>query len=245
MREGAVPRALPSEPQRGVMIGLASSGRLIPPELVVSMGCQIPPTQLNVGYFCAKGLPVDKAREFIADSAIKVKSKYLWFVDDDVLPPPNTLRRLVYILENNPNDVMVAGGIYCTKSDPPSPCIFREPGLGSFWNWKVGEVFEVHSMGAGCMMINCEVFNHLSKPYFPWPEELSNEVNGKNNMVSEDVSFCMAVRAAGFRIAAHGGILCDHMDTTTGRIYQLPLNSYPYKVEAKEPQEEVNSDKKE
>src|SRR5271169_2517006 len=175
---GAIPDCLPSEAQRGLMIGLASSGRLIPPEMIVSMGCQPPPTQLNVGYFLAKGLTIDKARDFVAKSALEVKSKYLWFVDDDVLSPPNTLRRLHYILENNP-DVMVAGGVYCTKTEPTSPVLFMEAGLGPFWRWKVGQVFEVHSMGAGCMMINCEVFKELGEPpYFPWPEDFSNEVNG-------------------------------------------------------------------
>jgi GT2 family glycosyltransferase len=244
---GAVPNYIPVEAEVGVMIAFASSGRLITPEMVIAMAMQYPPTQLNVGFLCVKGLPVKDAREHLAKEALKAKSKYLWFVDDDTIPPPNTLRRLVYILENNP-DVMVAGGVYVCKADPPTPVVFRKTGLGPFWHWKVGEVFEVESMGAGCMLINCEVFKHLTPPYFPWPEEFSDEVNGKSNAVSEDVSFCRKVREAGFRIAAHGGILCDHFDVTTGRTFQLPSDSYPYQpnlVEQNDVVAQQDSDKKE
>lgn len=242
---GAVPSYIPAEAKVGVLIAFASSGRLITPEMVIAMGMQYPPPQLNIGYLAVKGLSVDKAREEIARQAIERKAKYLWFVDDDTVPPPNTLRRLVYVLENNP-DVMVVGGVYVTKTDPPTPVVFREPGLGPFWKWKVGEVFEVESMGAGCMLINMEVFKHLEAPYFPWTEDYSSEINGKSNVVSEDVAFCRKVRAAGYRVAAHGGILCDHFDIQTGRTFYLPEDSYPYQpilAEQTEPSAQQDSEK--
>lgn len=218
---------LPSNAKVGVMIGMPSSGQLISPDMVIALSMQPPPTQMSVGYLCIKGLPVQDARERIVLSALEMKAKYLWFVDDDTIPPPNALRRLIYILENNP-DVMVAGGVYVGKMTPPSPVIFMEPGLGPYWNWKVGEVFEVVSMGAGCMLINCEVFQKLTPPYFPWNEDYPDAVGGPTNVTSEDVNFCKAVRAAGFKVVAHGGILCDHFNRQDGMVYSLPADSFPF-----------------
>jgi hypothetical protein len=219
--------SLPEGTSIGVLIGMASNGRLITPEMVVAMSMQPPPPHLISGFLCIKGKPVEDARELVVEEALKHNTKYLWFVDDDTIPPPNTLRRLIYVLENNP-DVMVAGGVYVTKTDPPSPVLFRGPGLGSFWRWKVNDVFEVTSMGAGCMLINCEVFKHLKPPYFPWPKTFSTDSQIPSTSVSEDVSFCNAVRGAGYKVVAHGGVLCDHFEASTGRTFQLPLDSYPY-----------------
>lgn len=223
----AVPKELPSDYRVGCLIGLASNRKLVPRELIVAMGMQPPPTHLSTGTLMVVDQPVERARELIAEAAVNAKAKYLWFIDDDTIPPPNALRRLHYVLENNPQ-VMAAGGVYMTKCDPPGPVIFRGMGLGPFWQWKVGEVFAVTGMGAGCMLIKCEVFDKLAKPWFPWIETNSSDPRIPSVTVSEDISFCNAVRAAGFEIVAHGGVLCDHYDHSTGKTFQLPEDSYPY-----------------
>lgn len=231
-QKSVVPSELPSSKVHGVgcLIALACSGRLITPELVVAMTVQPLQTHMGSAYYCVKGKRVEEARELLADKAQEIGARYLWFVDDDTIPPPNSLRRLMYVLENNP-DVMVCGGVYVTKSDPPQPVVFRGMGLGSFWHWKRGDIFEVTGMGAGCMLINCEVFKHLKKPYFPWVDSPSEDALKPSVLISEDISFCNAVRDAGFKIFAHGGVLCDHFDVATGITYQLPADSYPMRAD--------------
>lgn len=230
----AVPGMLPEGFQTGCLIGLASNRKLVPRELIVAMGMQPPPTHLSTGYLMVTGKPVEEARELLADAAVKAKAKYLWFVDDDTIPPPNALRRLHYVLENNP-DIMAAGGVYMTKCDPPGPVVFRGMGLGPFWRWKVGEVFEVTGIGAGCLLIKCEVFSKIKKPWFPWTEDNSATPQIPSVTISEDINFCNAVRSAGYRIVAHGGVLCDHYDSETGQTYALPLNTYPYQPRNENP----------
>lgn len=223
-----LPNRLPKEAKSkvGVLVGLACSGRLITPELVVAMALQPPPTHFSNAYLVVKGLPVDQARCVLAEKALEVGAKYLWFVDDDTIPPPNTLQRLVTVLENYP-EIKVIGGIYVTKAEVPQPVVFRGEGLGSFWEWKKGEIFEVSSMGAGCMLIRTEIFQNLPKPWFEFIDVPSFEPSIPGIKVSEDVSFCNKVRAAGFLVYAHGGILCEHFDCETGKTYSLPLDSYP------------------
>jgi hypothetical protein len=44
---------------------------------------------------------------------------------------------------------------------------------------------------------------------------------------NEDSYFCIKVKQAGFKMLAHGGVLCPHWDYKTGFAYVLPVNSYP------------------
>ena len=229
-----LPGALPKEAKNkvGVLIGLACSGRLIPPELVVSMSMQPAPTHFSHGFLIVKGLPVDKARCILAEKALEIGAKYLWFVDDDTIPPPNALQRLVYTLDNYP-EMKAIGGIYVTKAPVPQPVVFRGEGLGSFWHWKQGEIFEVTGIGAGCLLIATDVFKELPKPWFEFQEFLSRDCEVPSHLVSEDISFCNKVREAGYRVFAHGGILCDHFDCETGKTYQMAPDSYPMRPETK------------
>jgi hypothetical protein len=224
---GAVPNALPNDLNGiGVLIGLACSGRLIPPELVVSMMMQRCPTHFSEGYLLVKGKPVEEARNLLAQKALEMNAKYLFFIDDDTIAPPNSLQRLIYVLDNAP-DIAAIGGVYCTKADVPAPVVFRGMGKGSFWNWKKGDIFEVTGIGAGCLLIRTEIFHKLTYPWFKFDTELSYDHGKPSSSVSEDIYFCNAVRAAGYKVFAHGGILCDHYDPKTNKMVRMPEDSYP------------------
>jgi hypothetical protein len=224
---GAVPTEIPKDLSGvGCLIGLACSGRLIPPELVISMAMQRCPTHCSEGYLMVKGHPVDQARNILAQKALEMGSKYLWFIDDDTIPPPNSLVRLMYILDNEPS-IKAIGGVYCTKSECPAPVAYRGQGKGAYWNWKKGDIFEVTGIGAGCLLISTDVFKELPYPWFKFEEEIVYEVGKPSHYVSEDIYFCNAVRAAGYKVFAHGGILCDHYDPKTGKMVRMPEDSYP------------------
>jgi len=210
----------------GLAVGLAVSGRLVTPEMIVAMGTQSYPVHLSTGYIMIKGLPVEEARCVAVDEAIKVGAKYLWFVDDDTIPPSHAARALIYQLENNP-DAMVCGGLYVTKEDIPQPVVFQGIGLGSYWHWKKGDVFECTGMGAGCMMIRTEVFKTLEKPYFKFIRDIPSDINHGSSCISEDIYFCEMVRKEGYKVLAHGGVLCRHFDVNTGRVFGFPDDCYP------------------
>jgi len=229
---GAIPTSLPQELKHkvGVLVGLACSGRPIPPEMVVAMAMQPNPTHFSPAYLVVKGLPVAEARCVLAKKALEIKAKYLWFIDDDTIPPPNTLQRLVYVLENHP-EIKAIGGVYCTRAEVPQPVVFRGMGLGSFWHWKKNDIFEVTGIGAGCLLIATDVFYQIPEPWFEFQESRSNIPEVPSTLISEDISFCNKVRAAGFKVFAHGGVLCDHHDIATGKTYQMAPDSYPMRPE--------------
>ena len=172
---------------------------------------------MNLSISALKGIEVGEARCQIAQHAIDLKAKYLFFLDDDTAPPYFAARRLIYALEQAGPEVMVAGGIYANKhSYPPEPMVFLQDGDGPHWKWKYGDVFECGSIGTGCMMIKTEVFQYLEKPWFATINECfsSGEYGAHVHKLemTDDLYFCEKVRKAGFKILADGGVLCVHWD---------------------------------
>lgn len=217
--------------RKGLTIGLALCGRPVTPEWAIAYASLNFPANMNVTVSALKGIEVGEARCRIAKHALECKSKYLFFLDDDTAPPYFTIRRLVYALEQADDDVMVAGGIYFSKQDPPEPMIFQNDGEGPFWKWKVGDVFPVSSMGTGCMLIKTEVFKHLPEPWFRTVNECPDlDPSGEDVRkleITDDLYFCKLVRDAGFRLIADGGVQCIHWDVNTGKHFALPEGSYP------------------
>jgi hypothetical protein len=217
----------------GIFIGLPTNRPLVPFDWMVAMGEQEYPGQFSRVQGIVKNEPIDVARNIIAEKALSIGAKYLWFVDDDTIPPHDALRKLTYILDNYPK-IKAIGGIACTKTNPPLPTVFRGDGAGPFMHWKAGDIFEVTSIGACCLLINVDVLKELPQPWFAFTKgEVIEGVPIINNRNGEDIEFCKKVRAAGYHVFAHGGVICDHWDVDVNPpvIYRLQPDSFPYNQE--------------
>src|SRR5580765_1973555 len=120
----------------GLMIAVPLSGNPLVPEWAFAFHQLHPPMDYNVEFALVKGKPVDEARNYLVEQAIAKKVKYLFFIDEDVTPPAHAVRQLIYHLEHF-DDFAVAGGIYCHKSPPQMPMVFRGNGQGPYWDWKL------------------------------------------------------------------------------------------------------------
>ncbi len=210
----------------GIAVGIASSGRNCPVEWAIALATQSYPVNTGISWIHVVGDSIDNARERIVEEALKVNSRYIWFIDDDTVPPIDAARKLMYVLDQEEakgSDVMVCGGVYCVKQDPPQPLVFMSPNAGPHWKWRAGDVFECWGLGTGCMMIRAEIFKHLEKPWF----KTTSEVGFTE---TDDLYFCSKVAKAGFKIMCHGGVLCRHWDMKNGLIYTLPKKSYPMEL---------------
>lgn len=220
------------------MIGVSTPHRvingrleLITPQWQRSRMFLTQPLGYNLAEIFMDGYQIDVARCNAVDLAIERKYKYLFFLDNDVIIPANTLRVLIYHADNNP-DLFVFSGVYFTKRHPPEPLIWREElGAGVSWNWKLGDVLkDVIAVGCGCMLIRCSVFEKLEKPYFnTFTEFVDNQMGGEaEHRIGEDVWFCkQVVEKTGTRILVDTGLQCLHIDKTTGEIYGIPKDCYP------------------
>jgi hypothetical protein len=226
---------------RGIAVGIPLLRRPTVPEWGIALAVQAWPINSRLHYLIAKNQEIADARTTIVEQALERKVRYLWFLDDDVAVPHFAISKLVYELgqrQLRDPSIKIIGGIYCIKADPPQPIVFRRSTDGPFWDWKVGDVFECDGIGGGCMLIDMELFAHLPKPWFKTVDEVSdeqyqfspladNKTFALKQQGNEDSYFCHKVREAGFKILAHGGILCDHWDAVGGIAYSLPPDSYP------------------
>ena len=218
--------------QVGIAIGIPFGGRLVHPKWALSFKTLDFPVNTTQTVISVEGKDVTSARNDIVQTAIEQKCKYLFFLDDDVLVPRQTIQALGYLLDQSDDNTMVSTGIYCTKTHVPAPVIYRDDNPGAFWDWQINQVFEVDACGAGCMMINMKVFESLEAPYFR-TEEGYKDISGEPilHAVSEDIYFCRSVRAKGFKIKAHGSIVCPHYDEIQKKFFTLPEDSLPVKRE--------------
>lgn len=223
---------------KGLAVGVVSNGR--PVDLrwaasLTSLTANSSPLGMNTGWMfndddsVAGRRPrrsIGLKRDEIAEKAIEHGYEYLQFIDDDTVCPPYTFRALHYQLANNP-DVAVCGGIYCTREENPQPLVFMEIGGGSFYEWKLGDIFPCAALGCGAMMIKTKVFKDVPKPWFKEVDECPGPQIVSEKM-TEDFYFCKKVAEAGYKVLAHGGVLAGHIGQNR-RVYTLPPDSYPLK----------------
>jgi hypothetical protein len=222
----------------GIAIGLPFCGRPTHPLWGVALATQSFPLNTSATHVVVQNREVGEARNEIVEWALKNNATYIFFVDDDVILPPFAAQRLGYLLDTRgpklfpDSKIAVACGIYFSKEELTTPVIYKQNGEGAYWNWKLEDIFEVESAGTGCMMIRTEVFRHLEKPYFKTVEEYIKTPEGQIGLqkMTDDIYFCKKVNEAGFKILAHGGVICGHYDVKADKIYTLPEDSYPVKA---------------
>jgi SAM-dependent methyltransferase len=221
----------------GLLIGIPTLGRPIPMQWAFAHKSMHPPINYNSSTILLEGKPVDEARNEIAAHAIRLGAKYLFFLGDDVVPPANTLKQLIYRLEQNPN-IGVVGGVYCSKSDPPCPLIFRGNGVGAYWDWKVGEFIEVTGLGMDATLIRVDVLKQLiaknpNEPLFKTVDvdQFDEGINHADQW-TEDLFFCKRVlEETDYKIFVDTSLLCDHYElnwsTRQWHKFNVPVNSLP------------------
>jgi hypothetical protein len=99
-------------------------------------------------FFFSHGQPIPKCFESPTRQALKDKSiTHLWFVEDDMILPPNTLQDML---------ALDANAVTC---DYPT----NKDGRGSVFTDRGGSVV---FCGTGCLLVRRTVFDGLKRPYF-------------------------------------------------------------------------------
>ena len=193
-----------------LLIGTPTTG-LVRMEWVNARYGQIIPT--NWSYIETKqwmspmiplGFQVADAENLIAKACIEGKFDWLLFIEsDNVLPPDAFIKLNQYMIKE---DVPVVGGLYFTKSDPPEPMIYREPGKGYFDDWKMGEKVWCRGLPFGCTLIHGSIIRALwdispeyvvngqtTRRVFKNPEDIFTDPEAKDCVITQgttDLNFC-------------------------------------------------------
>lgn len=141
------------------------------------------------------------ARERLAEIAVDNGFDYLFFVDDDMICPRDLFERLY----KHQKDIV--GALAFTRFAPHKPVLYiMDEGFDpvekknyytsrSWLAYPKDQLVECDAVGFGSVLINCQVFSKIAKPWF-------TAATGKG----EDIQFCYEARKAGIKV---------YMDTAT------------------------------
>ena len=146
----------------------------------------------EVLFFSPRRMSIDRMRNEAAKMALQYDCDLLFFYDDDVLLPDDTLEVLTKTLLDNNADIVA--GVTCVRSYPYKPMIFKYVKTGaSIYSMTtyddyakdidVDGILKCGAVGFSCCLIDVKkTLKELDPPYF---------VTGPQN--TEDVYFCHKV----------------------------------------------------
>lgn len=149
-----------------------------------------------------KGTPVDVARNRLVKDAREMGAKYLFFLDDDVLPPPEALMTLMWWR------LPIVSGLYWAKTG--NPAVWRKalegPNYVAYSPQPNDVLVEAHALPAGCLLIDMRVFDVIPEPWFVWDMPDPKTKKG----LSEDFYFSRLASQHGFRLFLDARVKCRH-----------------------------------
>ncbi len=128
------------------------------------------------------------------------RATHILFIDYDVIPRPNTLKRLLS------HDKDIISGIYPLYKDGKIAwCLSREePFRAMPINDLPNNIFKATTISNGMMLVKTEVFDKLEWPYWKTKRQPGFE------MLGADIYFCMKAREAGFDLWVDPKVKCEH-----------------------------------
>jgi GT2 family glycosyltransferase len=150
------------------------------------------------------GIPFDHARNQMVRTMLENGSKWLLFLDDDVIPPPDAFDKLLSVQNE------VASGVYWKRQGKIVPTAYFEAHpLPTPLPHITGDLpIDVDLVGGGLLLIHRSVFEKIKEPWFEW--KICREDLPNRERVGEDFDFCRKVKAVGLRIVLHQGVRCRH-----------------------------------
>lgn len=152
-------------------------------------------------------------RNIIIDQAFENKCSHILFLDDDVIPPKDTLVRLLA------HNLDIVGGHYLMRNFPHQPIAFSNALPDGACEYLINNdlqtgVIEVVATGLGCCLIKTSVFEGLKRPYIRLGELQADHW-------CDDLGFFKRVREAGYKIHVDLDLLVGHYATVVVEpIYQ-------------------------
>ena len=159
------------------------------------------------GWYLTHDMPIPDCDERVAEMGLASGADTLWFVEEDVIPPPGALAASFALLAEGHD---VAAVDYPVGSlDAGWGCLVRDKAGDILWT------------GLGATLIRRAVFEKLPRPWFTtewrytrraggeWVAERADR-NSAARFGQQDIRFFMDARAAGFRIGQVPGMVAGH-----------------------------------
>jgi hypothetical protein len=161
---------------------------------------------------------IDVAREKLGEIAVSVGAHHVFFLDSDIVTPPDVINRLLK------HDLPFVSGLYVRRHHPPFNEMLRKHPDGyqpiADGEYEKGALVSCDAVGLGCSLVKTDVFKDIERPWFRWTE------HSAQRGASEDFYFCKKVRATGFKIHCDTSIGCKHI----GTFKWLPGDQFEYPI---------------
>jgi len=163
--------------------------------------------------------PIADARNEIVQFALDQGANYIYWLDDDVLAPPDAFLKLF----NHQKDII--NGVYWSKSNPPMPLLFRGHLKGPYYDWHVGDLIEIDAAGSGLTLVKTDVYRNIPEPWYSvdyssFPGQTQSAPNN-----TEDLYFYWKAKKAGYKVWADTTVQAFHFDKTNNVSYYMPPNA--------------------
>jgi GT2 family glycosyltransferase len=149
---------------------------------------------------------VAMARNVAAKDALAGGFDYIFFVDSDMILPPDALTRLLKIGADFATGwaLSAVGGTAASIACYDAEKRFMY-GMAAEWVTGHTEPFEVDGSGLSCTLIKTDVFKEMEYPYFRYIEYASGDV------LSEDFGLCLALRDKGIKRICDPALKAGHI----------------------------------
>ena len=152
----------------------------------------------------SEGYSIAENRNYAAVQALNNNSDYLMMIDDDMIFEPDLLDKLI---ANNKDIIGVA---YHPRSETGKIIKFLDEThivkLEETNDPKYKSTFECHATGTGIILIKCEVFKKVPRPWFMFEYYPTGQCK-----LGEDWYFARESKKAGFKIWTDPRIKIGHI----------------------------------
>lgn len=167
--------------------------------------------------------PIAEARNEIVQYALDQGANYIFWLDDDVIAPPDAFLKL-YMHQKD-----IINGVYWSKSNPPMPLLFRNHLEGPYMDWHIGDFIEIDAAGNGLTLVKTDVYRKMEKELGgPWYSteyaSFKNATNSPSNN-TEDLYFYWKARKLGYQVWADTSIQAYHYEKYSDVLYGMPNNA--------------------
>ncbi len=186
-----------------ILVGMPTLGT-IPVKTVASLFALDRPAGTEIG-FVSNSLVYD-ARNELCQRAVNGNFDYLFFIDSDMIFPPDTLTKLMAL------DTDIATAVCYARKGKHEPCVYHKVVKRNLFHDSEAEhvkqipdgVFEVDGCGMAVCLIKIDVIKRLVKKCKGTPFEPFGNMG-------EDLAFCYRARKLGFEIKADATIDIGHI----------------------------------
>ena len=202
---------------RRILLGVASGGSPTAPFLDALGKLALPAGVAALERSVAVGNFIPAQRELIMDDALAQGFDYLFFVDDDIVLPPNALELLLQTAEADPATAVVGGLYYSRDSVRPiavADWCSTDTSSAHVPAFTATSATFVDGVGFGCALLRVSSARTLSPPYFPAHIYIERSAH-RVRQCDEDYLYCERVRDRGYFVRLDARVRCAHYDRTS------------------------------